>query len=143
EVGVDGDHLVVDGRRIRVFAERDPAKLPWGELGVEIVIEPTCLFTDSNKARAHIDAGARKVVISAPATNEDITICMGVNDSAYNPDQHHVISNASCTTNCLAPVAKVLQDSFGIEMGFMTTVHAYTSDQVLLDSVHRDLRRAR
>jgi glyceraldehyde 3-phosphate dehydrogenase len=143
DVGVDGDHLVVDGRRIRVFAERDPAKLPWGELGVEIVIESTGLFTDANKARAHIDAGARKVVISAPASNEDITICMGVNDAAYDPARHHIVSNASCTTNCLAPVAKVLQESFGIESGLMTTVHAYTNDQQILDAPHKDLRRAR
>ncbi|MGH7746960.1 MAG: type I glyceraldehyde-3-phosphate dehydrogenase, partial [Candidatus Dormibacteria bacterium] len=143
EVSVDGNNLVVDGRRIRVLAERDPAKLPWGELGVEIVIESTGLFTDATKARAHIDAGARKVVISAPASNEDITICMGVNDAAYDPARHHIVSNASCTTNCLAPVAKVLQETFGIEHGLMTTVHAYTNDQQVLDAPHKDLRRAR
>ena len=142
-VSSDGDGIVVDGTPIRVLSERDPQRLPWGELGVDIAIESTGLFTDAGTARAHIDAGATKVVISAPAKNEDITICMGVNDSAYNPAQHHIISNASCTTNCLAPVAKVLHDSFGIETGFMTTVHAYTSDQVLLDGPHKDLRRAR
>jgi glyceraldehyde 3-phosphate dehydrogenase len=142
-VAVDGDHLVVDGRRLRVLADRNPANLPWGDLGVEIVIESTGFFTDASKARAHIDAGARKVVISAPASNEDITICMGVNDAAYDPGQHHIVSNASCTTNCLAPVAKVLQESFGIENGLMTTVHAYTNDQQVLDAPHKDLRRAR
>jgi glyceraldehyde 3-phosphate dehydrogenase (phosphorylating) len=143
QVSVDDDHLVVDGDRIRVFAERDPAKLPWGDLGVDVVIESTGLFTDAHKARAHLDAGARKVVISAPASNEDITICMGVNEDAYDPARHHVVSNASCTTNCLAPVAKVLQDSFGVESGLMTTVHAYTNDQQVLDAPHKDLRRAR
>jgi glyceraldehyde 3-phosphate dehydrogenase len=142
-VAVDGDHLVVDGRRLRVLADRNPANLPWGDLGVEIVIESTGFFTDATKAQAHIDAGARKVVISAPASNEDITICMGVNDAAYDPAQHHIVSNASCTTNCLAPVAKVLQESFGIENGLMTTVHAYTNDQQVLDAPHKDLRRAR
>jgi glyceraldehyde 3-phosphate dehydrogenase len=143
QVSVDDDHLVVDGDRIRVFAERDPAKLPWGDLGVDVVIESTGLFTDAHKARAHLDAGARKVVISAPASNEDVTICMGVNEDAYDPARHHVVSNASCTTNCLAPVAKVLQDSFGVESGLMTTVHAYTNDQQVLDAPHKDLRRAR
>jgi glyceraldehyde 3-phosphate dehydrogenase len=143
EVAVDGDSLVVDGERIRVLAERDPSKLPWGDLGVAIVIESTGLFTDGKKAQAHIDAGARKVVITAPASNEDITVCMGVNDDAYDPGQHHVVSNASCTTNCLAPVAKVLEESFGIENGLMTTVHAYTNDQQVLDAPHKDLRRAR
>jgi glyceraldehyde 3-phosphate dehydrogenase len=142
-VSVDDDHLVVDGHRIRVLAERDPAKLPWRDLGVDIVIESTGLFTDANKARAHIDAGARKVVISAPASNEDVTICMGVNEDAYDPASHNVVSNASCTTNCLAPVAKVLQDTFGVESGLMTTVHAYTNDQQVLDAPHKDLRRAR
>ena len=132
-VAVDGDHLVVDGRRLRVLADRNPANLPWGDLGVEIVIESTGLFTDATKAQAHIDAGARKVVISAPASNEDITICMGVNDAAYDPAQHHIVSNASCTTNCLAPVAKVLQESFGIENGLMTTVHSYTATQKTVD----------
>jgi glyceraldehyde 3-phosphate dehydrogenase (phosphorylating) len=142
-VSADTDGMIVDGKLIKVLSERDPQRLPWGELGVTIVIESTGLFTDAEKARAHLDAGAAKVIISAPATNEDITVCMGVNDTAYNPAEHHIISNASCTTNCLAPVAKVLQETFGIETGFMTTVHAYTSDQVLLDAPHKDLRRAR
>jgi glyceraldehyde 3-phosphate dehydrogenase len=142
-VSPDGDHINVDGGRLTVLAERDPQRLPWGDLGVDIVIESTGFFTDAEKARAHIEAGARKVIISAPATNEDITVCMGVNHTAYNPAEHHVVSNASCTTNCLAPVAKVLSDSFGIETGLMTTVHAYTNDQVILDAPHKDLRRAR
>ena len=142
-VSADTDGMIVDGKVIKVLSERDPQRLPWAELGVTIVIESTGLFTDAEKARAHLDAGAAKVIISAPATNEDITVCMGVNDAAYNPAEHHIISNASCTTNCLAPVAKVLQETFGIETGFMTTVHAYTSDQVLLDAPHKDLRRAR
>jgi len=142
-VCAEAEAIVVDGRPIRVFAEREPKNLPWGDLGVDIVIESTGHFTDADKARAHIDSGARKVVITAPAKNEDITICMGVNDDAYNASDHHVISNASCTTNCLAPVAKVLSDAFGIEAGFMTTVHAYTGDQVILDAPHKDLRRAR
>src|ERR1700726_4124792 len=142
-VSADADSIIVDGKPVKVFAERDPQRLPWGELGVDIVVESTGLFTDAEKARAHLDGGARKVVISAPAKNEDITICMGVNDAAYNPAEHHIISNASCTTNCLAVVAKVLQDAYGIETGFMTTVHAFTSDQVLLDAPHKDLRRAR
>jgi glyceraldehyde 3-phosphate dehydrogenase len=142
-VSADGDHIAVDGSRLTVLAERDPQRLPWGDLGVDVVIESTGFFTDANKARAHLEAGARKVIISAPATNEDITVCLGVNHTAYNPAEHHVVSNASCTTNCLAPVAKVLSDSFGIEAGLMTTVHAYTNDMVLLDTPHRDLRRAR
>jgi glyceraldehyde 3-phosphate dehydrogenase len=142
-VSADTDGMIVDGKVIKVLSERDPQRLPWGELGVTVVIESTGLFTDAEKARAHIDAGAAKVIISAPATNEDITVCMGVNDAAYNPAEHHIISNASCTTNCLAPVAKVLQETYGIETGFMTTVHAYTSDQVLLDAPHKDLRRGR
>jgi glyceraldehyde 3-phosphate dehydrogenase len=142
-VSVEGDQISVDGSRLTVLAERDPQRLPWGDLGVDVVIESTGFFTDATKARAHIDAGARKVIISAPATNEDITVCLGVNHTAYNPDEHHVISNASCTTNCLAPVAKVLSDSFGIEAGLMTTIHAYTNDMVLLDTPHKDLRRAR
>jgi len=142
-VSADGDRITVDGKPIRVLAERDPQRLPWGELGVEVVVESTGLFDDATRARAHLEAGARKVVISAPAKNEDITVCMGVNEAAYNPAEHHVISNASCTTNCLAPVAKVLQHGFGIETGFMTTVHAYTKDQQLLDAPHKDLRRAR
>jgi glyceraldehyde 3-phosphate dehydrogenase len=142
-VSADDDSISADGRRFQVLSERDPQRLPWGDLGVDLVIESTGLFTDATKARAHIDAGAKKVVITAPATNEDVTICMGVNHQVYDPAAHHVISNASCTTNCLAPVAKVLQDSFGIESGLMTTVHAYTTDQRLLDAPHSDLRRAR
>jgi glyceraldehyde 3-phosphate dehydrogenase len=142
-VSAGGDHLTVDGARLAVLAERDPQRLPWGDLGVDIVIESTGFFTDGATAHAHVDAGARKVIISAPAKNEDITVCMGVNHTAYNPAEHHVVSNASCTTNCLAPVAKVLSDSFGIESGLMTTVHAYTNDQVILDAPHKDLRRAR
>ena len=136
-VAADGDSITVDGQVIKVLAERDPQRLPWGDLGVDVVVESTGFFSDAVQAKGHIDAGARKVVITAPAKNEDITICMGVNDSAYNPAEHHIISNASCTTNCLAPVAKVLSDSFGIETGFMTTVHAYTKDQVLLDAPAR------
>jgi len=142
-VRVDGDALEVDGQRVTVLAERDPQRLPWRDLGVDLVIESTGLFTDAVRARAHIEAGARKVVITAPAKNEDVTICMGVNDAMYDPEQHHVVSNASCTTNCLAPVAKVLSDHFGIESGLMTTVHAYTNDQPTLDMPHSDLRRAR
>ena len=142
-VAADGDSITVDGRVIKVLAERDPQRLPWGDLGVDVVVESTGFFSDAVKAKGHIDGGARKVVITAPAKNEDITICMGVNDSSYNPAEHHIISNASCTTNCLAPVAKVLSDSFGIETGFMTTVHAYTKDQVILDAPHEDKRRAR
>ena len=142
-VAANGDSLTIDGKTIKVFAERDPQRIPWGDAGVDIVIESTGLFTDAEKARSHIEAGATKVVISAPATGEDITVCMGVNDAAYNPAEHSVISNASCTTNCLAPVAKVLSESYGIETGFMTTVHAFTNDQVILDAPHKDLRRAR
>jgi glyceraldehyde 3-phosphate dehydrogenase len=138
----DGD-LVVDGNAIKVLAERDPAALPWAELGVDIVVESTGFFTTAADARKHLDAGAKKVLISAPATDEDITIVLGVNDELYNPEQHHIISNASCTTNCLGPLAKVLNDSFGIERGLMTTVHAYTADQNLQDGPHKDLRRAR
>src|SRR3984893_12964171 len=144
EVAADGDHLRVDGARVEVFAERDPGNLPWKDLGIDIVIESTGLFTDGNKAKVHIDkGGARKVIISAPAKNEDITVVLGVNGDRYDPRQHHVVSNASCTTNCLAPVAKVLHDSFGIEAGLMTTVHSYTSDQRLLDAPHSDLWRPR
>jgi len=142
-VAADTDSITVDGHVIKVLAERDPQRLPWGDLGVDVVVESTGFFSDAVRAKGHIDAGARKVVITAPAKNEDITICMGVNDSKYNPAEHHIISNASCTTNCLAPVAMVLNDSFGIETGFMTTVHAYTKDQVLLDAPHEDKRRAR
>jgi glyceraldehyde 3-phosphate dehydrogenase len=143
-VSPDGDALTVDGARIKVFAEKDPGNLPWRDLGIDIVIESTGLFTDATKAKAHIErGGARKVIISAPAKNEDITIVLGVNGERYDPKQHNVVSNASCTTNCLAPVAKVLHDSFGIVAGLMTTVHSYTSDQRLLDAPHKDLRRAR
>jgi glyceraldehyde 3-phosphate dehydrogenase len=142
-VSPDGDAITVDGKRLQVIAERDPQRLPWGDLGVDVVIESTGLFTDGTKARAHVDAGAKKVVITAPAKNEDVTICMGVNHQVYDPAAHTIISNASCTTNCLAPVAKVLHDSFGIESGLMTTVHAYTNDQKILDAPHKDLRRAR
>jgi glyceraldehyde 3-phosphate dehydrogenase len=143
-VSADGDHLVVDGKRVKVFAERDPGALPWRDLNVSIVIESTGLFTDATKARAHIDkGGARKVIISAPAKNEDVTLVLGVNEKRYDPKQHHVVSNASCTTNCLAPLARVLHESFGIESGIMTTVHSYTSDQRLLDAPHDDLRRSR
>jgi glyceraldehyde 3-phosphate dehydrogenase len=143
EVKATGDGVVVDGKELRVTAERDPAKLPWKELGVDIVVESTGLFTDREKAAKHLDAGARKVIISAPAKGEDITIVMGVNDDQYDPAAHTVISNASCTTNCVVPLAKVLHDAFGIERGFMTTVHAYTNDQNLLDLPHKDLRRSR
>ena len=138
----DGE-LIVGGQRIRVFAEKDPAALPWGALGVSVVIESTGHFTDATKARAHLEAGARKVIISAPAKNEDITIVMGVNEGSYDPKTQNILSNASCTTNCLAPMAKVLDDTFGIERGMMTTIHAYTNDQRILDFPHSDLRRAR
>jgi glyceraldehyde 3-phosphate dehydrogenase len=143
EVSVDGDSIVVDGKRIKVLAERDPANLPWGELGVEIVIESTGFFTNAEKAKAHITAGAKKVLISAPATNEDATFVIGVNEKDYDPAKHNIISNASCTTNSLAPLAKVFNDKFGIERGLMTTIHAYTADQNLQDGPHSDLRRAR
>ncbi|AWB96387.1 type I glyceraldehyde-3-phosphate dehydrogenase [Agromyces badenianii] len=142
-VSVDGDVLVVDGRRIRVLAERDPAKLPWGELDVEIVLESTGRFTSADAARAHLDAGARRVLVSAPSDGADLTIAYGVNHAEYDPATHVVVSNASCTTNALAPLAKVLDDLAGIEHGFMTTVHAYTQEQNLQDGPHRDLRRAR
>ncbi|GGM40613.1 type I glyceraldehyde-3-phosphate dehydrogenase [Promicromonospora citrea] len=142
-VDFDDDNIIVDGKKIRALAERDPANLPWGELGADIVIESTGFFTDATKAKAHIDAGAKKVIISAPAKNEDATFVMGVNDSLYDPAAHHIISNASCTTNCLAPLAKALNDSIGIERGLMTTIHAYTGDQNLQDGPHKDLRRAR
>lgn len=143
EVRVDGDSIVVDGRTVKVLSDRDPANLPWCELGVDLVIESTGFFTDANAAHAHIDAGAKKVLITAPAKNEDITIVMGVNDDQYDPAKHHIVSNASCTTNCLAPFAKVLMDSFGIKRGFMNTIHSYTNDQKVLDQSHKDLRRAR
>src|SRR5215210_5350352 len=135
--------LIVDGDELKVFAERDPAALPWGDVGAEVVIESTGLFTDRDSAAKHLEAGARKVIISAPAKGADVTLALGVNFDAYDASQHHVISNASCTTNCLAPVAKVLNDSFGIVNGLMTTVHAYTADQRLQDMPHSDLRRAR
>jgi glyceraldehyde 3-phosphate dehydrogenase len=135
--------ITVDGDELRVLAERDPANLPWKELGAEIVIESTGLFTDREKAAKHLEAGAQKVVISAPAKGEDLTVVLGVNDDMYDPATHHVISNASCTTNCVAPMTKVLDDAFGVEQGFMTTIHAYTNDQQILDLPHKDLRRAR
>ena len=142
-IEVKDGNIVVDGNIIKVLAERDPAKLPWGELGVDIVIESTGFFTKAADAQKHIDAGAKKVLISAPASDEDITIVMGVNDGLYDPATHHIISNASCTTNCLGPLAKVINDAFGIERGLMTTIHAYTADQNLQDGPHKDLRRAR
>ena len=135
--------IKVGDQEIAAFAERDPASLKWGDLGVDVVVESTGFFTDATKARAHVDAGAKKVIISAPAKNDDITVVMGVNHEAYDPDQHTVISNASCTTNCLGPMAKALNDEFGIVKGLMTTVHAYTADQNLQDNIHKDLRRAR
>src|SRR5579884_1872116 len=136
--------LRVDGNELRIFAERDPAALPWDDLGAEVVIESTGLFTDRENASKHLEAGARKVVISAPATDPDVTVCLGVNfEEVYDPDKHQIISNASCTTNCLAPVAKVLHEAVGIRHGLMTTIHAYTADQNLLDGPHKDLRRDR
>jgi glyceraldehyde 3-phosphate dehydrogenase len=143
EVRAEGDAIHVGGQTIRILAEKDPADLPWGELGVDIVVESSGRFTNADDARRHIAAGAKKVIISAPAKGEDLTIVMGVNDDAYDPAKHTIISNASCTTNCVAPMAKVLLDNFGIVRGLMTTVHAYTADQVLQDGIHRDLRRAR
>jgi glyceraldehyde 3-phosphate dehydrogenase len=144
DVHADGDQIVVNGRSIKVFAERNPEEIPWAKVGVELVIESTGRFTDKEKAKVHIThGGAKKVIISAPAKNEDITIVMGVNESMYDPEKHHVVSNASCTTNCLAPVAKVVDDHFGIERGLMTTVHSYTNDQQILDLPHSDMRRAR
>ncbi len=142
-VDYDDENIIVDGKKIRALAERNPADLPWGELGADIVIESTGFFTDATKAKAHIDAGAKKVIISAPAKNEDATFVVGVNHTDYDAAAHHIISNASCTTNCLAPVAKALNDAIGIERGLMTTIHAYTGDQNLQDGPHRDLRRAR
>jgi glyceraldehyde 3-phosphate dehydrogenase len=137
------DSLIIDGRQIRVFNEKDPAALPWGDLGVDIVLESTGIFTDAIKARAHLEAGAKKVIISAPATHEDITIVLGVNEERYDPAAHDIISNASCTTNCLAPAAKVVHDLLGIERGLMNTIHSYTNDQRILDVAHKDPRRAR
>ncbi|MCG6987676.1 MAG: type I glyceraldehyde-3-phosphate dehydrogenase [Gemmatimonadetes bacterium] len=142
-VEVTDKGLRVDGDDLQVFAERDPAKLPWRDLGVDVVVESTGLFRSREKAAVHLDAGARKVIISAPGKNEDVSIVLGVNEEAYDPASHHVVSNASCTTNCLAPVVKVVLDSFGFRHGFMTTVHSYTNDQNILDLPHKDLRRAR
>jgi glyceraldehyde 3-phosphate dehydrogenase len=143
EVTYDDTSIIVDGKAIRVFEERDPANIDWGGVGADVIVESTGFFTDAQKAKAHIDGGAKKVIISAPAKNEDITIVMGVNHDLYDADKHTVISNASCTTNCLAPMAKVLNDEFGIVKGLMTTIHAYTQDQNLQDAPHKDLRRAR
>ncbi|MFL5893930.1 MAG: type I glyceraldehyde-3-phosphate dehydrogenase [Thermoleophilaceae bacterium] len=142
-VEVSGDSIVVDGKELKVFAERDPAALPWSDVGADVVIESTGLFTKREGAQKHLDAGAKKVIISAPATDPDVTLALGVNEEAYDPENHHIISNASCTTNCLAPLAKVLHDAIGIEQGVMTTIHAYTADQNLQDGPHKDLRRAR
>jgi glyceraldehyde 3-phosphate dehydrogenase len=142
-VEASDDGIRVDGEELRLLNERDPAALPWQELGVDVVLESTGLFTKREQAQAHLDAGAGKVLISAPATDPDVTLVLGVNDDAYDPEQHRIVSNASCTTNCVAPLAKVLHDAWGIESGFMTTIHAYTNDQQILDLPHRDLRRAR
>jgi glyceraldehyde 3-phosphate dehydrogenase len=143
EVTHTENEIRVDGHAIRAFSEKDPAALPWKDLGVELVVESTGIFTDATRAHAHLDAGARKVIITAPAKNEDVTLVLGVNEGVYDPDKHHIVSNASCTTNGLALPAKVIWDSFGIERGLMTTVHSYTNDQNVLDVVHKDLRRAR
>jgi glyceraldehyde 3-phosphate dehydrogenase len=143
EVSAGEGRITVDGREIRAHSEKDPAALPWKDLGIDIVVESTGIFTDATKARAHIEAGARKVIISAPAKNEDVTLVLGVNEGTYDPEQHHVVSNASCTTNGLALPAKVVFDSFGIQRGLMTTIHSYTNDQNVLDVFHKDLRRAR
>jgi glyceraldehyde 3-phosphate dehydrogenase len=143
EVKATADEITVGGKTIKAYAEKDPAKLPWGDVGADVIIESTGFFTDATKAKAHIDGGAKKVIISAPAKNEDVTVVMGVNHDQYDPAKHTIISNASCTTNCLAPMAKVLHDTFGIERGLMTTIHAYTQDQNLQDAPHKDLRRAR
>ncbi|GAB3231613.1 type I glyceraldehyde-3-phosphate dehydrogenase [Glycomyces halotolerans] len=143
EVKVGSGELTVNGKTIKAFAERDPANLPWGEVGADVVIESTGFFTDGTKASAHLEGGAKKVIISAPAKNEDITVVMGVNDDKYDAEKHNIISNASCTTNCLAPMAKVINDAIGINKGLMTTIHAYTQDQSLQDGPHKDLRRAR
>ena len=143
QVGYEEKDIIVNGKKINVYAERDPANIPWNAHGVQIVIESTGLFTDAEKAKAHIKGSVKKVLITAPAKNEDVTIVLGVNEEMYDPAKHNIISNASCTTNCLAPVAKVLVDSFGIVKGFMTTIHAYTNDQKVQDQAHKDLRRAR
>jgi glyceraldehyde 3-phosphate dehydrogenase len=143
EVEATADSLIVNGHSIKVLSQRDPALIPWGDMGIDLVIESTGFFTDADKAAAHIKGGAKKVIISAPAKGEDLTIVLGVNDFMYDPAKHHIISNASCTTNCLAPAAKVINDTFGIEKGLMNTIHSYTNDQRILDQVHKDLRRAR
>jgi glyceraldehyde 3-phosphate dehydrogenase len=143
EVAADGGDLIIDGRGIRVFSERDPAQIPWSEMGVDIVVESTGIFTDGEQAGGHLKGGAGKVVISAPASNVDLTMVMGVNDDSYDPQAHTIVSNASCTTNCFAPMVKVLHESFGIEHGLMSTIHSYTNDQAILDQRHSDLRRAR
>jgi glyceraldehyde 3-phosphate dehydrogenase len=143
DVSVDGDTIKVGSRSLKILAEKDPAQLPWKDLNVDVVVESTGFFTDATKAKAHLDGGAKKVIISAPAKNEDVTVVMGVNHEDYDPANHHVISNASCTTNCLAPMAKAINDEFGIVKGLMTTIHAYTGDQNLQDGPHKDLRRAR
>ncbi|MET8310937.1 MULTISPECIES: type I glyceraldehyde-3-phosphate dehydrogenase [unclassified Micromonospora] len=143
EVKATADEITVGGKTIKAYAEKDPASLPWGEVGADVVIESTGFFTDATKAKAHVAGGAKKVIISAPAKNEDVTVVMGVNHDQYDPAKHTIISNASCTTNCLAPMAKVLHDTFGIQHGLMTTIHAYTQDQNLQDAPHKDLRRAR
>jgi len=143
DIHADGDSIVVDGKKVKVFAQKDPALLDWESLGVQVVVESTGRFTDANDAKKHLRGTVKKVIISAPAKNEDITIVLGVNDAKYDPAKHHIISNASCTTNCLAPIAKVLNDTFGIASGLMTTIHSYTNDQVILDFPHSDLRRAR
>ena len=143
EIETTADSLIVNGHTVKVVSQRDPAQIPWGDFGVELVIESTGLFTDASKAAAHLQGGAKKVIISAPAKGEDITLVLGVNEDMYDPRTHNIISNASCTTNCLAPAAKVLNDTFGIERGLMNTIHSYTNDQRILDQVHKDLRRAR
>jgi glyceraldehyde 3-phosphate dehydrogenase len=143
QVEATEDSIIVDGNRVKVLAERDPGKIPWREYGVDLVIESTGLFTDATKARAHLEGGAKRVIISAPAKNEDVTVVLGVNEQDYDPGKHRVVSNASCTTNCVAPVVKVLHEGFGIAKGLMTTIHAYTNDQRILDMFHKDLRRAR
>jgi glyceraldehyde 3-phosphate dehydrogenase len=143
EISSSSDSITVDGKSIKVFAERDPAKLDWTSTGAQIIVESTGIFTDATKAKAHLQGSVKKVIISAPATNEDITVVLGVNESKYDPAKHNIISNASCTTNCLAPVVKVLHEEFGIVSGIMTTIHSYTNDQVILDFPHKDLRRAR
>jgi glyceraldehyde 3-phosphate dehydrogenase len=143
DVGSSDGMLVIEGKKLRVLSERDPGNLPWKDMGVKIAVESTGLFTNKETAQKHLDAGAEKVIITAPATDPDITMVLGVNEDMYDPEKHHIISNASCTTNALVPVVKVLIDNFGVEKGFMTTIHAYTNDQVILDTCHKDLRRAR